>query len=175
MSELPPPVALQNLTTLTKPLLADYIYCAHYLPEDQRRQWVALWDGKPYDSERLAIMLASRPGPKWALVEQDGKPVCIGGYDMIREGVWQDFLIGSVEGWQNHWRSITKHCRRVMDVMLKTEAWRLQTVSLADRTRAHQWYRTLGLEYEGTLRAYGANGEDCFMFSRITRPTKIED
>lgn len=164
MTQMPPRV---NLLTLTKPLLADYIYIAHHMPEDQRRQWSALGDGKPFDPETMAICLASRSGPRWTLVEPDGTPVVLGGFDMIREGVWQDFMIGTEDGWRKHWRGITKHSKRVMDLMLNTEAHRLQCVALADRTMARKWFAAVGLEYEGTLRGYGYNGEDAVMYARI--------
>lgn len=167
MTNMPPSVDIPKLVTLTKPLLADYLFIAHHLPEDQQRQASALSDGSPYDPERFALAMACRVGPKWALVQQDGTPVAIGGYDMIRPGVWQDYLIGTVDGWKHYWRSITKHCNQVMAFMLKEEAWRLQCVALADRTMAHKWFKAVGLEYEGTLRNYGAAGEDCFMFSRV--------
>lgn len=154
---------------IAKPLLLDFVYVCHRLPEDQRRQWVALSDGQPYDAERMAVSLYSRVCPKWALIDVDTTPLAIGGYDMIREGVWQDWLIGTEDAWQRHWRAITKHCKRVMDMMLEHEAHRLQTVALAERTMAHKWFRVLGLQYEGTLRGYGHSGEDCMMFARINR------
>lgn len=173
MTTLPPPTP--NLTTLTKPLLVDFIFICQKLPEDERRQYEALSDGVPYDSERHAIQLAASLGPRWALVKGDGQPLAIGGFSYIRPLVWQDWLIGTPEAWRDHWRSISKHCRRMMDRMLETEAHRIQCVSLADRTAAHHWYRVLGYEREGTLRAYGANGEDAVMFARITRPATVEE
>jgi len=39
---------------------------------------------------------------------------------------------------------------------------------LSDRERAKTWYDTLGLEYEGTLREYGAGGEDFDMYSTVS-------
>lgn len=175
MSELPPPVSLPNLITLTKPLLADYLYVCHRLPDDEKQQWVAFSDGQPFDADRMALHLASNPGPKWVLVKQSGEPLVIGGFTYLRPEVWQDWLIGTPEAWEHHWRSISKHCRRVMDAMLKTEAHRIQCVSLASRTKAHAWYRVLGYRFEAILRKYGANGEDAVMYARTDDATETNN
>lgn len=169
MTENPPQVEVARSPELGKPLLLDYVYVAQRLPEDQRRQWEALSDGTPFDPERMAVSLAARIGPKWVLFLPDSTPLAIGGYDMLREGVWQDWLIGTEDAWANHWRAITKHCRRVMDYMLRHEAHRLQTIALADRFMAFKWFGALGLQLEGTLRGYGHNGEDCVIYSRVSK------
>lgn len=162
-----PPTVDTKQPQLVTPLLVDFVYVCQRLPEDQRRQWTALsFQGEPYDPDRAAIALAAKCCPKWCLVHPDGTPIAIGGYDMIREGVFQDWLIGTEEGWRDHWRAITKACNRVMKRMLETEAHRLQCVALADRTMAHKWFRSVGLKYEGTLRGYGYNGEDAVMYAR---------
>lgn len=174
MTENPPRVDLKQ-PQLVKPLLVDFVYVCQRLPEDQRRQWTAFsFDGAPYDAERAALALASKAGPQWCLVHADGTPIAIGGYDMLREGVWQDWLIGTEEGWRDHWRSITRACNRVMRRMLETEAHRLQCVALADRTMAHRWFGAVGLTYEGTLHRYGYNGEDAVMYAR-TRSARYDN
>lgn len=167
MTANPPPLNIQT-QVLSKPLLLDYVYITHRLPYDQQRQWEAL-TGTPFEAERMALSLASRLGPRWALIDTDETPLAIGGYEMLREGVWQDWLIGTEDAWRTRWRSITKHCRRMMDLMLRHEAHRLQTIALAERTAAHKWFGALGLEYEGTLRGYGYNGEDCVIYSRVRK------
>jgi hypothetical protein len=91
----------------------------------------------------------------------------VAGFDQIRPGVWQDWLLSTPAAWDKYWRSVTKISRRVMDEMLQQGAHRLQCVSLASRIHAHRWYRPLGLEREGLLRAYGVNGEDAVMYSRL--------
>ncbi len=166
MTSNPPDVELPVAPFLAKPLLLDYVYVASRLPADQRKQWEVL-TGNAFDPDAMALCLAGRAGPKWALVDVDTTPLVIGGYEMLREGVWQDWMIGTEDAWRNHWRSITKHCKRLMDLMLEKEAHRLQTVALADRVMAHKWFGALGMKCEGTLRGYGVNGEDCVMFARV--------
>jgi len=95
------------------------------------------------------------------------EPILVAGFSELRPGVYQDWALTTPEAWTTHWRSVTKMARRVMDEMLRRGAHRLQCVSLASRIHAHRWYRPLGLELEGTLRSYGANGEDALMFSRL--------
>lgn len=165
MTSNPPPLKFDS-QVISKPLLTDYVYVANRLPQDQQRQWEAL-SGETFDPDRMALSLAARLGPKWCLLDRTGMPLAIGGYDMVREGVWHDWLIGTEDAWRLHWRSITKHCRRIMDMMLESEAHRLQTVALADRVMAHKWFEALGMRCEGTLRGYGYAGEDCVMYARV--------
>jgi RimJ/RimL family protein N-acetyltransferase len=166
MTGNPPITDVRCGPQLVQPLLIDFVRICHELSDDERRQWVALSDGQPFDPEAMAIQLAAAAGPRWALVQADGAPLVIGGFSYLRPGVWQDWLIGTPSAWETHWRAISKHCRRVIDRMLETEAHRIQCISLADRTRAHAWYRVLGYRQEGLLRGYGANGEDAIMFAR---------
>lgn len=151
---------------LAKPMLMDYAIVCHQLPEDQRRQWVALGSGQPFDSEEMALQLASRSDPAWTGIGLDGKPIFVGGFSYIRPGVWQDWLITTPEAWTDHWRAVSKVCRRMVDAMLE-DAHRIQCVALADRTRAHEWYRVLKYEFEGVLHGYGAEGQDAVMYARV--------
>lgn len=171
MTNNPPELDVEVPTEamLVKPLLLDFVYVTRRLPLDQQRQWEALGDGRPFDHEQMALALAARIGPKWCLLDIDTTPLAIGGYDMIREGVWQDWLIGTEDAWRRRWVPITRHCRRIMNMMLEHEAHRLQTIALAERVMAHKWFRTLGLEYEGLLRGYGHSGEDCVIYSRVAK------
>jgi hypothetical protein len=148
-----------------QPTLSDLLLICDRLPEDEREQWEA-FTGSKYDRDTLAVSLHNRT-PSWVLC-CDGNPICAAGYDYIRPGVWQDWMINTPEAFGQHWRTTTKHVKRGMDAMLdQTDAHRLQCVSLASRIHAHRWYAVLGLAPEGTLRAYGANGEDAIMFARV--------
>lgn len=149
-----------------RPTLSDILLICDRLPEDEREQWEA-FTGHPFDRDTMALSIASKSGPSWVLC-LDGQPLCAAGYDYVRPGVWQDWMINTPEAFGRHWRTTTKHVKRGMDAMLdQTDAHRLQCVSLASRIHAHRWYAVLGLAPEGTLRAYGANGEDAIMFARV--------
>lgn len=149
----------------TNPQLVDFLIVLDNLPADEIQQYEA-FTGQKWDPQEVAAAYSLHPGPKW-LGAVEGKPVCIAGFELIRPGVWQDWLFSTPAVWTDHWRTATKLCRKVMDLMLQKEAHRLQCVSLASRTAAHRWYRPLGYTQEGILRHYGAHGEDAVMFSRI--------
>jgi RimJ/RimL family protein N-acetyltransferase len=161
MTKMPP-----QYTTLTKPLLTDILIVCYRLPALERKQWEALTDGLAYDAERTALTLANIEGPKWALVTLAGEPLAVAGLSYVRPEVWQEWLIATELAWAQHGRTITRHCKRMMDRLLETEARRIQCVCLSEKTQAQAWYRVLGFHHEGTLKAYGANGEDCEMYAR---------
>lgn len=149
-----------------KPSLSDILLICDQLPGDEREQYEA-FTGQPFNRDTMALGLASKPGPSWVLCG-DGSPIAAAGFDYIRPGVWQDWMVNTPEAFGQHWRTTTKHVRRAMNAMLdQTDTHRLQCVSLASRIHAHRWYAVIGLAPEGTLRAYGANGEDAIMFARV--------
>jgi hypothetical protein len=150
------------------PQLVEFIMICNRLPDDERGQYEA-FTGEAYDPDRVAASHFLRGGPSWVVVA-DGEPIVIAGFDMVRDGVWQDWLLSTPVAWERHWRPVTRLARHVMDFMLQGPARRLQCVSLASRIHAHRWYRPLGLRLEGTLSGYGVNGEDALMFSRLRSP-----
>lgn len=151
------------------PDLLDFLQVTESCPQDEREQ-IEAFTGEKFDARRIAAVLFLKSGPKWVLC-CDGKPLSVAGFDELRPGVWQDWMVNTPESFDaTHWRTVTRYVRRVMDAMVKTDAHRLQCVSLASRIHAHKWYRVLGYTYEGTLRGYGAGGEDALMFSR----TRVE-
>lgn len=169
MTTMPPAFKIvANGLAIVAPNVIDFLYVCHNLPADQRRQWEAITSDK-YDPEHAALCLASRPGPKWAFVKRDGTPVVVCGYDQIRSGVWQDFLLSTADAWKSHAIECTRFCRKLMQGMLDSGAHRLQAVVLADRADVVKWYRLIGLEYEGTFRCYGSHGEDAVIYSRVNK------
>ena len=148
--------------------LVDLLQVCFQLPPDEREQYEA-FTGLEYDPENLATMLYGAPEPRWT-IWVDMAPIFIAGFTQIRPGVLQDWAVTTPQAWDAHWRPVTRIVRGAMAEMLQTRAHRLQCVSLASRTLAHRWYEALGLEREGLLRGYGANGEDAIMFSRLRSP-----
>jgi hypothetical protein len=157
-------------TLLAYPRLVDLMAVCHNLCDDERHQY-EVFAARPYDPDTVAATYFLKPDPKWVIVA-DNFPVIVAGFTQLRPGVWQDWLFSTPDAWiEKNWRSVTRHCRRVMDGMLRSEAHRLQCLSLASRTNAHKWYRPLGLvRTGGTLHGYGANGEDALMFERLRSP-----
>lgn len=153
---------------LVEPTLADVLRMAVGARPDERAQWESL-SGEEWDPDRIAVDHFTRPGIRYALVDEGtNEAIVVGGYSPIGPQVWQSWMIGTPENWERHWFAITKHTRRVMDGLLKSGARRLQTTALASRERAIHWYvKGLGMTQEGVMRGYGANGEDVALFARL--------
>jgi hypothetical protein len=121
-------------------------------------------DGE-YDPDAAAKLFLNKQGPQFTVMGADGFPVVCGGYDMSIDGVWQSWMVGSMEGWEKNWRSITKASRWLMWSLFQNGARRLQTSAIASRCQAHEWYiRGLGMKHEGVQRGAGLNGEDIHLF-----------
>lgn len=154
-----------KVETFTGARLFDLLRVCHRLPGDEKEQW-EIFSGEKFDAEKVSAIYSLMDCPKWVIVAEN-EPIVVGGFTQIRPGVWQDWMFSTPEAWTLHWRPVTRIARRVMDGMLRTEAHRLQCVSLASRHQAHKWYRPLGYEAEGTLLGYGVHGEHAIMFSRL--------
>jgi hypothetical protein len=155
--------------TLTTPTLSDFVLVCHHLPAEQRYMFKALGGFPHYDADAVALELAARNGPKWALIH-DGthQPIGIGGLTCIAPGVWSDFLITVAGAWRTYPNVITRHVRRALVAAFATDdVRRVQAITLASAERVRAWYRLIGFEYEGCLRAYAANGEDAVIYARV--------
>lgn len=154
---------------LEQPLLTDMLRVCLRLEDEQRLQWEAL-EGVEYDPEALCLDVASKPGPKWALVDKDGHAFAVGGFVSIADGVWQDWLLTTSAAWTLYPLVTTKACRQMVDALLDGEdARRVQAMVLANREKVRAWYRTIGYEHEGTLRAYAPSGEDVVIYGKVSK------
>lgn len=149
------------------PIVADWLLLARSMRPDEVAQFEAM-TGRPFDPELAAQGYIAAPGIKYALIDAEGKAFAAGCFEHVRPGVVETWGIGTPEAWADHWRAITKVCRRQIDSFLVNGAHRVQIVSLASRTAAHEWYeRGLGLMREGTLRGYFSDGSDAVMHARV--------
>lgn len=152
--------------TMVQPCLTDLMYICDNLPEDEILQFQAM-SGNQYDPDEAAIACHMAPGPKWLAIDSEGKPLAVGGCSQLRVGVWQTWMLVPDATWKTHARELTGQVMALQKEMQK-QGHRIQTLVLSDRKRAKVWYGTLGLEYEGTLREYGAGGEDFDMYSTVS-------
>lgn len=135
------------------------------LRADEIEQYEA-FTGLVWNAEDGAASFIAKPGPKFTILDADGMPAAVGGYEEVMRGVWQSWMCGTDAGWETCWRSITKGSRWVADQLLDGAAHRLQTNCLASRAKTMEWYeRGLGLKREGVMRKLGVRGEDAVMFS----------
>lgn len=153
-------------TIYRSPSIVDILQVCWKLRADEREQ-VEAYTGQPYDPEALAVQLACKIGPAWYMREDEsGEVLALAGFDEIRPGVYQDWMCGTDAAWERYGKKLTRATLKAMNAMLDGDVHRLQCVSLASRIQAHEWYAVLGLAPEGTLKGYGANGEDFIMFAR---------
>lgn len=169
MSAAPALAIVPTTPCLDRPRMADFDFLAHHMRPDEIAQHCAL-RGIPvsqYDPEQAVRSLAAQNGMEFAMVAANGAPIAAGGFDYLRPGVFECWAIGTPAGWQVHWRPLTTYCRQLIDELLRTDAHRVQTVALASRTAAHEWYeRGLRMQREGVLRGFFSDGQDGIMFAK---------
>jgi hypothetical protein len=132
------------------------------LPAEERAVVEAI-TGEAYNSDAAAIRASNFPGPAWA-IEADGMPIVVGGFIPQRKGVYQTWFYATNTAWERHGRRVTWIVRDLILRMLVEHAHRIETVTLADRSRARRWYETIGLQHESTLPGYGASREDAVLY-----------
>jgi hypothetical protein len=151
---------------------ADHVFylCRRMRPDEieQLRAFYAVdkVDGS-FDADAVAVMLLGKRGPRYTIYQPDGFPAVSFGLDLVHDGVWQPWMVGTLEGWESSWRSITRGCRWVRDALFSEPAnRRLQMSALVSRAGACHWYeKGLGMSFEGVMRGYGRNGEDIALYS----------
>lgn len=155
------------------PLLQDYAYLAARLRPDEIAQVLAMSGNLHYDPDLAAREFATIPGEAFVLVDDDNRPVLIGGFMPLRPGVFEGWMVGTVDGWAQHWRAITKTSRRLLDSLMADGAHRVQVTALASRTCAHDWYvRGLRMDQSPVcIVGYCASGDDAIMFARLKEPS----
>lgn len=148
------------------PDLLAVLHCARNLKADEIRQ-VEAWVGGKYDPDSTAAMVYQSPWLKWA-VWGDEFPVCVGGYQYDRPGVWRVWMLSTPEAWGKHRFAVTRAAKVTLDGLFQSGAHRVEITSLSDRVEAHKWYtRCLGFHYETTMAQWGANQEDAMLFARL--------
>lgn len=153
---------------VVRPIVEDFAYLARRMRPDEIAQYLAFSGEETYDPDAAARRFIETAGPTFAVIGPDGMPLVAGGFWPVRGGVYECWLVGTLESWSTHWRAITKFCRRLIAVMLEqSNVHRIQLCGMTGRDAAFHWYeRSLGFTREGTLYGYCASGSDAVMFSR---------
>lgn len=156
--------------TVTAPILEDWAWLARRMRPDEIAQHVAAWGDSEYDPNVAALRFATLAGPTFCFLGEDGLPVAAGGFLPLRAGVYEAWMVGTLERWESHGRALSRAVRRITDRMLaQPGVHRLQITALASRTQAHEWYeRALGYRREAALARYCADGQDAIIFARTT-------
>lgn len=156
-----------SVVTSEQVLIEDIAYLARRMRPDEIEQDLAMTGLSEYDPAQAILKMASVYGPKFVILADD-VPVVAGGFWQVRPGVWEGWQLGTMDGWEKHWRTITKVTRKLNDQMLaRPEVHRLQLYGVAGRDKTFEWYeRSLGYRREATLSRYCANGADAVLFAR---------
>ena len=109
---------------LVKPTLIDLLQLASQARPDEIAQYEALV-GRKWDIDDVANGHFNRPGIRYTLLDANDAPVVAGGYDPVGPGIWQSWMLGTMDTWGKHWRSITKASRFVADQLFEDGARRL--------------------------------------------------
>lgn len=150
---------------LAVPIIEDFAYLAKRMRPDEIEQFLAFSGLPEYVPDVAARTWAATGGEAYALLGNDGCAIAVAGMQPVAPGVMEAWMVGTMDGWDRYWRTLTKLCRRQIDTALKS-AHRVQICSLASRVKAGEWYvRGLGMRREGLLRRY-ANGHDAVMYAR---------
>lgn len=151
---------------LVQPTMLDLLMLTAQARDDEIEQYEALVGA--WNRDDVAAEFYAKFGVKFALINDDGMAVCAGGWDRVIDGVYQSWMVGTMDYWEKYWRSITKYSRFTMNQLLANGARRLQTGALASRTKTCEWYeRGLKMKRESVFKNFGRNGEDMVMFVRL--------
>jgi hypothetical protein len=133
------------------PCTVDHLrYIAGRARPDEKAQ-IEHFTAEKYQPDAVAKMLESylKQGPCYTLVGPDSLPVMAGGYVCLGDQIWQSWMIGTTQGWEKNWLSITRAARWMIEAMFQIGAKRLETYVMPGREKAVEWYtRSLGLERE---------------------------
>lgn len=151
---------------LTSVLLRDLVILAATMLPDEKAQWEAV-TGEAFDADQCARAMSRFTGPSYCLLDGDGNPLVVAGFEEVRPKVWQAWMAGTPEAWRTQWKRITRECKRVGDALLASgAAHRLQIYALPERGAALRWYEALGYRFEGRLAQFFADGSDAVCYVR---------
>lgn len=148
------------MITTRSPTLHDFLSVAEQLPPEEAECYLEM-TGLNFVPEQVAAQLFLAGGLRWAFVDKYGTAVAVGGYTPSGNGTWASWFMATGEAWHPHGRDLTAAVREVIAGMFKDPyVTRLETVTLATRTRARAWYERIGLTYESTACKASASGQD---------------
>jgi len=97
----------------------------------------------------------------------DDKILCCGGVCFYREGFGEAWILCS-HGVEDHPLITVRAVKNVIeDIMKFCQVHRVQATVRCDWDRAQKFIEFLGFQKEGTLRQYGPDRSDYYMYSRI--------
>ena len=153
-------------TAIRNTTLVDILVVTKGLPQDEIDQ-IEAFSGE-FDPQEQAINIMSTPGPKWTcVVKETNEPLVVAGFIQVGVNIWRSYMLANERAWAEHGVEVTLHCRKaIKDMVQGQQHIRLETICLATREKAQDWYPKIGLEFESTLLGYGVKGETAVMYTK---------
>jgi hypothetical protein len=150
-----------------EPTLVDVIsVCNNIHPEDLKERESRLWEN--YDSEAYAIQTYSLEGYKWCVFNQDNFPMIIGGLHHSEPGCASTFMFSDKRARKRDWAQFDIFIKKLLPkVFTETDIQRIEILTLAEKTKAHDWFLKLGFAKRCLLEKKGKHGEDFYMFDMV--------
>ena len=115
---------------------------------------------------------AGARGAKWALVDEHGRALGMGGFEPIMPGTINAWLLGTSE-WPARKFEVVRWARRAVRWILDSKtAFRVQAHCFADDQGANRFLAVVGLKHEATLRRY-AGGRDVNVWSAVNEDDPV--
>ncbi len=133
---------------------------------DEREVYQQL-SGEPWAPHVIAARGALLPGEHFTFLTEN-ESVAIGGFVKMMPGVYRTWFLATDSAWKNHGPALTNCVASLIrEFMAQESTRRIETITLADRSRTRRWYERIGLSYESTLRGYGCDGRDAVMYVAV--------
>lgn len=147
----------------------DLSFIAANLREQDERELSCQW--KDWHPANVAYVAHVSTPPDWQWVATlKGQPVAAFGcaqFSATDPDIWQAWGFGT-DKMRRAIPAMTRHilgeCR---PRLLASSVRRLQVLTTTTHDLSHAWLSALGASYEGTLRAWGRNGEDFDIYAWV--------
>lgn len=152
-------------TILTDCNLVDVLFVGRSLPQEEIEQ-IEAFSGDKFNIQEIAIQLFNTEHPRWCIrVEETGEPLVVAGMHQIGSNSWRTWFFATQSAWDDYGREISFHTAKTRKLMMEEQEYmRIETVCLATRKLAQEWYTAVGMKYESTMHGYGVNGESAVMY-----------
>ncbi len=142
----------------------DIIYVSRHARDVDRRELCAtsqVDDVMQFVAKTLVI-----PGPAFCCIS-NGVPVAVGGIALHSPMVGTAWMWGT-DAFPSVAVLITRFCKAMINGLIADESTnRVQAFSADFHTESHRWLKAIGMTHEGTMRKYGKDGEDFYIFSVV--------
>ncbi len=158
-----------HLVEIRPATVRDVSYIAAHLREADKEELECQWSH--YDPVHLAYLIETQSitGMSWVAYRHD-QPVGALGFSYasgLDPDIWQAWAFGT-DGFLKVIPELTRLGNEVaLPMILEGTVRRIQAFTLKGHDVAHKWLEAFGARYEGTLRAWGRNGEDFDVYAWV--------